>query len=127
MKEVMCFIRSRKINATKRALAENGFPAFTCRKCSGRGKTSVHPDVLDAVLTAGELPANSLGESLTEAKRLIAKRFMTVIVHDEDVEKAVKTIIDANQTGNSGDGKIFVIPIFEAYTISDGETTVDAF
>ncbi|MDR3310926.1 MAG: P-II family nitrogen regulator, partial [Oscillospiraceae bacterium] len=30
MKEIMCFIRVNKVTATKNALAESGFPAFTC-------------------------------------------------------------------------------------------------
>lgn len=121
MKEVMCFIRANKVNDTKNALADNGFPAFTCRKCLGRGKKSVDPDLLNTILAAGELPLSPIGENLTEATRLIAKRFFTLIVDDDDVDKAVKTIIDANQTGNPGDGRVFVLPMLESYTVRRGE------
>lgn len=127
MREIMCFIRVNKVNDTKRALAENGFPAFTCRKCLGRGKKSIDPDLLNTVLAAGELPLSPVGENLTEATRLIAKRFFTLIVEDNEVEKAVKVVIEANQTGNPGDGKIFVLPILEAYTVRNGESTVEAY
>ena len=41
MKEVMCVIRLNKIGKTKKALAEAGFPSFTCRKVLGRGKKSI--------------------------------------------------------------------------------------
>ncbi|MDR2606289.1 MAG: P-II family nitrogen regulator, partial [Oscillospiraceae bacterium] len=41
--------------------------------------------------------------------------------------KAVEIIIQANQTGNPGDGKVFVLPIYEAITIRTGESTTDAF
>jgi nitrogen regulatory protein PII 2 len=127
MREVMCFIRPKKIGDTKRALAENGIPAFTCGRCTGRGKKTIDPELLSTVLEVGELPLNVVGENLTEATRLVAKRFFTFIVEDENVEKAVQTVIDANQTGNPGDGKIFVLPILGAYTVSSGEPTIEAY
>jgi nitrogen regulatory protein PII 2 len=127
MKEVMCFIRANKVNDTKKALANHGFPAFTCRKCLGRGKKSVDPDLLNTVLAAGELPLSPIGENLTEATRLIAKRFFTLIVDDKDVDKAVETIVEANQTGNPGDGRIFILPIVESYAVRSGELVMEAF
>ncbi|MCL2260781.1 MAG: P-II family nitrogen regulator [Fibromonadales bacterium] len=120
MREIMCFIRTNKVNDTKKALSENGFPAFTCRKCLGRGKKSIDPELLKTVLATGELPLSPIGENLTEATRLIAKRFFTLIVDDQDVDKAVKAIIGANQTGNPGDGRIFILPILETYGIRTG-------
>jgi len=127
MKEVMCFIRANKVNDTKKALADHGFPAFTCRQCLGRGKKSVDPELLNTVLATGELPLNPIGENLTEATRLISKRFFTVVVDDKDVDKVVETIIGANQTGNPGDGRIFILPILEAYTVRTGQPAVEAF
>jgi len=127
MKEVMSFIRANKVNDTKRALADGGFPAFTCRKCLGRGKKFVTSDILQSVLSEGDLPRDAVGESLTEGTRLIAKRFFTLIVQDDEVEKAVNIIIEANQTGNPGDGRIFVLPIESAITIRTGEQTSEAY
>jgi nitrogen regulatory protein PII 2 len=121
MREIMCFIRVNKVNDTKRALAEHGFPAFTCCRCLGRGKKSIDPDVLNTVLATGELPLSPVGENLTEATRLIAKRFFTLIVDDKDVDKAVQAIIAVNQTGNPGDGKIFILPIEETFSVRTGE------
>jgi len=121
MREIMCFIRVNKVNDTKRTLAEHGFPAFTCCRCLGRGKKSIDPELLNTVLAAGELPLSPLGENLTEATRLIAKRFFTLIVDDKDVEKAVQAIIEVNQTGNPGDGKIFILPIEETFSVRTGE------
>jgi len=121
MREIMCFIRVNKVNDTKKALAEHGFPAFTCCRCLGRGKKSIDPDVLNTVLATGELPLSPVGENLTEATRLIAKRFFTLIVDDKDVDKAVQAIIAVNQTGNPGDGKIFILPIEETFSVRTGE------
>jgi len=125
MREIMCFIRTNKVNDTKKALAEHGFPAFTCRKCLGRGKKSIDPDVLNTVLAIGELPLSPVGENLTEATRLIAKRFFTLIVDDDDVDKAVQAIIEVNQTGNPGDGKIFILPIPETWSVRTGESSAE--
>jgi len=120
MREIMCFIRTNKVNDTKRALAENGFPAFTCCRCLGRGKKNIGSTLLKTIIATGELPLSETGESLTEATRLIAKRFFTLIIDDKDVDKAVQTIIKANQTGNPGDGRIFVLPILETHSVRTG-------
>jgi nitrogen regulatory protein PII 2 len=93
----------------------------------GRGKKSIDPELLNAVLAAGELPLTPMGENIMEATRLIAKRFFTFIVEDGDVEKAVETVISVNQTGNPGDGKIFILPILGSYTVSSGESTLEAY
>mgnify|MGYP000930730806 CR=1 FL=1 len=127
MKEVMAFIRLNKVNQTKTALAENGFPAFTCRKVLGRGKKSVDFSLVENILQEGVLPLSPLGEHLTESTRLIPKRVFTLIVEDSEVEKAVETIIGANKTGNKGDGKIFVLPVMENYQIRTGESVGDAY
>ena len=127
MKEVMVFIRVNMVNPTKEALAKAGYPSFTCRKCLGRGKKGIDPMVLQTILETGEIPPTPVGEHMTESQRLIAKRFFTLIVEDDMVDDVVKTIIETNQTGNPGDGKIFVLPIYEAYTVRTGESTIEAY
>lgn len=123
----MAFIRVNKVNATKNALAEQGFPAFTCRPVLGRGKVGIDSAFLNTVLAQGELPADAMGEHFTEAGRLIAKRFFTLVVNDADVKKVVDIIIEVNKTGNKGDGKIFILPINDAYQVRNGERADDAY
>jgi nitrogen regulatory protein PII 2 len=127
MKEVLAIIRINMVNATKTALANAGYPAFSCRKCLGRGKKSVDMNVVETLLETGETPVNAVGEHLTESRRLIAKRLFTIIVDNEQIDEVVKIIIETNQTGNPGDGKIFILPIMEAYTVRTGESTRDAY
>jgi len=122
MKEVMAFIRANKVNDTKRALGDAGFPAFTCRRVLGRGKKMLDPVVLQMVMEHGELPVSSEGEAMTETRRLISKRFFTLVVEDDCVKDAVDTIIRVNQTGNPGDGKIFILDVLETYKVRTGET-----
>ncbi len=124
MKEVMAFIRVGKVNPTKDALVNAGFPAFVCKACMGRGKKPLNPELLKYVLDTGELPVSNVGESVTEGTRLIPKRFFTLIVEDDQVETVVKTLIKVNQTGNPGDGKVFILPIMETYKVRTGETVL---
>ncbi len=127
MKEVMAIIRTKKTNQTKVALADNGFPAFSCRPVLGRGKGMVDSQLLQQVMGTGELPVDSVGETMSEVGRLISKRVFTLIVEDDQVEKAVETIISVNKEGNKGDGKIFVLPITESYRVRNGEKAADGF
>lgn len=127
MKEVMAIVRQNKVNRTKEVLAEAGFPAFTCRKVLGRGKKSVDLNLFYNVLDSGDIPVSPVGENMTESMRLIPKRVFTLIVNDTDVDKVISTIIEANSTGNPGDGKIFVLPLSEAYQVRSGESNADAY
>lgn len=127
MKEIMAIIRMNMVNPTKTALANAGFPAFSCKKCLGRGKKSIDMSLVQSLIETGEPPMGSVGEHMTESHRLIAKRLFTIIVDDEKVDEVVEIIIETNQTGNPGDGKIFILPILEAYTVRTGESTKDAY
>lgn len=127
MKEVMAIVRQNKVNATKEALADAGIPAFTCRKVLGRGKKLIDMTLLRDIVESGEIPMTPTGEYLSETNRLISKRVFTMIVEDQDVDLAVNAIMDINSTGNPGDGRIFVLPIFETYRVRDGEKASDAY
>lgn len=127
MKEVMAIVRQSKVNVTKEALSTAGIPAFTCRKVLGRGKKLIDMTLLRSIVETGEIPSNDMGEYLTETSRLISKRVFTMIVDDAEVDKAVETIMDANSTGNPGDGKIFILPISENYQVRNGEKSTDAY
>lgn len=127
MKEVMAIVRQNKVNVTKEALAEAGFPAFTCRKVLGRGKKLIDMTLLRSIVEAGEVPATAQGEYLSESSRLIPKRVFTVIVDDKDLDQVVNTIMEVNSAGNPGDGKIFVLSIRENYRVRNGEMTTEAY
>jgi len=122
MKEVAAIIRMNKINETKEALSAVGIPSFTARKVLGRGKGHVDFKVLKGAQEGCPEAIALLGQG----PRLIPKRMIVVIVPDEKVGTVVKTIIKANQTGNSGDGKIFVAPILDAIRIRTGESAGEA-
>ena len=107
MKEIMAIIRMNMVNPTKTALANAGFPAFSCRKCLGRGKKSIDAALAETILETGEQPDKPVAEHLTEYSRLIAKRLFTIIVDDEQVDEAVKIIIDTKPNRQSRRRKDF--------------------
>ncbi len=119
MKEVMSMIRVQKINDTKRALNEAGITSFSATgRVLGRGKGLVDYRILKGAEQGYEEAINQLGDG----PRLVPKRLISVVVSDDWVERTVNAIIATNQTGNSGDGKIFVLPVLEATRVRTGET-----
>ena len=126
MKEVMAIIRMNKIGDTKEALSKAGFPSITVRKVYGRGKKKVDFELIEDLIDGQPVAEPTVLESISENHRLIAKRFITMIVEDEDAPKVAEIIIKANQTGNMGDGRIFISNIGEVIRIRTGETGVAA-
>jgi nitrogen regulatory protein PII 2 len=118
MKEVMAVIRMNMISKTKIALADAGISSITARDCLGRGKGLVDLRLLKGAEKGYEEAISQLGQS----QRLIPKRVLFIVVPDKMVKKTVKTIIKVNQTGKSGDGKIFVVPVLDSVRVRTGET-----
>jgi len=87
-----------------KALFEAGFPAITKMAVFGRGKQR---GLKVGNVTYDELP----------------KELLLMAIKDTDKDFVITTIIEAARTdekGAFGDGKIFVTPIVETYTISNG-------
>jgi nitrogen regulatory protein PII 2 len=117
MKEVMAIVRMNKINQTKRALSDAGITSMHAKDCLGRGKGIIEIHLL----SGAEHEYEEKMEQLGNGGRLIPKRMISVIVPDKLVKKVVQTIIAANQTGKSGDGKIFVMPVSDSVRVRTGE------
>jgi nitrogen regulatory protein PII 2 len=117
MKEIMAVIRMNMMNKTKRALVDIGVSSLTAKDVSGRGRGAVDVSVLKGADQGYEEAIAQLGKN----RRLVSKRLLSVIVPEKDVKKVVDTIISTNQTGKTGDGKIFVLPVMDAVRIRTGE------
>ncbi len=117
MKDVMAIVRMNMMNKTKRALTEAGITSLSARDALGRGKGLVDFKILQGAEKGYEEAIAQLGQS----QRLVPKRVLLMVLPDKLVPKAVKTIITVNQTGKSGDGKIFVMPALDAVRIRTGE------
>lgn len=106
MKEIVAIIRPSKLDEVKDALEAIGCPGVTVTEVKGRGR--------------------QLG--ITESYRgsdyridMLPKTRLEIIVEDKDTEKVVKAIVDTAQTGDIGDGKIFISPVEEVVRIRTGE------
>jgi len=125
MKEIMTIIRRHEVPKTKKAFEDAGFPALTIQSVEGRGKqggiggwaAEVDPEL-----------NNVMSKELADETKFnwIPKRMLRIVVQDDQVEKVVKVIIQANQTGHVGDGKIFVCPLKEVLRVRTGETGKEA-
>ncbi len=119
MKEVMAIIRMNMMNKTKQALADAGISSFTATgRVVGRGKGMVDFKILKGAENGHEEAISQLDRG----PRLIPKRLLIVVVPDHLVQTVVQTLIQVNQTGQPGDGKIFVLPTSEAYRVRTGES-----
>ena len=118
MKEVIAVVRINMMNQTKQALTDCGVDAFFAHEAHGRGKGFVNPQILEGVEQGYEEAATLLGEK----GKLYPKRMMTAVVDDSMVACVVETIVNTNQTGMPGDGKVFVLPLSDAIRVRTGET-----
>lgn len=109
MKEVIAIIRPSRAKLTKQKLAEKGFVAYTEERVSGRGKQKG--------LQYG-------GDSGTDGKggiSFLPKRMLTLFVGASDLESVLGVLIDANKTGEVGDGKIFIAPVADVVRVRTDE------
>lgn len=122
MKEIIAMVRTNMMNKTKEALLDIGVPAFFANQVLGRGKGLHAPQPQAA---NGEEPLEAsvrTTEATLETGRLFSKRMLTVVVPDDVVDKVIATIISINQTGNPGDGKIFVLPMGNSVRVRTAES-----
>jgi len=117
MKEVIAVVRINMMNQTKQAITQAGVAAFFAHECQGRGLGFVNPKILEGVGKGYEEAASVLGEK----GKLYPKRMVTAVVEDDQVQELVQAIINANQTGKPGDGKVFVLPVGDAVRVRTAE------
>ncbi|WP_394525309.1 P-II family nitrogen regulator [Lacrimispora sp. JR3] len=101
---VRAIIRPEKADYVMKEAAEAGFQAVTKMDVYGRGKQKG--------ITVGEIHYDE-----------IPKEMLLFFCNDEDKDDLVRVILRTARTGdgNYGDGRIFISPMEEAYTISTGK------
>ena len=58
---------------------------------------------------------------ITYSTSEIQRRYLSIVVNDDFVEKTVNAIIESAATDQVGDVKIFILPVEEAFRIRTGE------
>lgn len=101
---IRSIIRPEKADAVLAALMDAGFPAVTKYSVAGRGKQR---GIKIGEVTYDELP----------------KVMLMSVVSEADKDFVIQTVMDTARSkskGAFGDGKIFISPVEESYTISSG-------
>ena len=111
MKEVIAIIRADKWQPTREVLDALGVVEVASFRVLGRGVQRGLRYLRRA--TQGRVGP---GTTIEVSIQFLPKRMLSWLVPDEKVDQLVTALIRVNQTGNVGDGKVFVCPadsIFE--------------
>jgi nitrogen regulatory protein PII 1 len=98
MKMVRAIVRPEKVENVVDSLDEAGFAALTKMEVIGRGKQK---GIQLENIYYDEIP----------------KTMLIVVAEDEQTKKIVEIITESSFTGNFGDGKIFISPVDDPYTV----------
>lgn len=111
MKKIEAIIRHFKLEEVKDALGEQGVAGMTITEVRGFGRQKGHTEMYRG--TEYEVD-------------FVPKIKLEVVVPDDTARNVLDTIIRAAQTGQVGDGKVFVSDLSEAVRIRTGESGNDA-
>ena len=110
MKKIEAIIRKSKFEEVRDALHEIEVYFFTYWDVTG----------------VGNAKKGRVYRGVTYNTTDIQRRMLSIIVSDHFVEKTVKVLLETAYTGEVGDGKVFVIPVEEAYRIRTNEKGTDS-
>jgi len=111
MNKIEAIIRHYKLEEVKNALSTAGIQGMTVSEVRGFGRQRGHKETYrGAEYTVDFLP----------------KVKLEIVADEGDTKNAVETIQNVAQTGQIGDGKIFVTKLDEVIRIRTGETGAEA-
>lgn len=105
MKKIEAIIRKTKFEDVKEALLAADIEWFSYYDVRGEGK------MRQARIYRGVMYDTSC----------IERVLLNIVVRDKNVEKTVSVVQKSAQTGEIGDGRIFVVPVENAVRIRTGE------
>ncbi len=111
MKLVMAIIKPAKLEAVREALVDAGITGLTSSEVSGFGRQKGHTEIY---------------RGAEYAISFVPKTKVEVAVTDAQVDTAIEAIKTAANSGNIGDGKIFVLELGAAVRIRTGESGDEA-
>ncbi|MEM6847446.1 MAG: P-II family nitrogen regulator [Pseudomonadota bacterium] len=111
MKIVMAIIKPFKLDEVRDALSELGVSGLTVSEVKGYGRQKGHTEVY---------------RGTEYAVSFLPKLKIELAVGDDVVPRVVETIQQAAQTGQIGDGKIFVYSIDSVVRVRTGEIDAEA-
>lgn len=111
MKKIEAIIKPFKLDEVKEALSGLGVKGLTVTEVKGFGRQRGHKETY----RGAEYQVD-----------FVPKIKLEVVLEASMAAEAVKTIQERAKTGQIGDGKIFMLPVEEAFRIRTGETGKDA-
>ena len=105
MKKIEAIIRKTKFEEVKEALLEADIEWFSYYDVRGVGKAR----------------QGRIYRGVVYDTSYIERILISIVVRDKNVEKTIQAVISAAQTGEIGDGRIFVIPVEDSIRIRTGE------
>jgi len=137
MKQIIAIIRDERVEDTKLALGVIGIQGVTFMHCTGRGQKKgnvsnrelfglkMHrassPDCEELPVTSSITRELSDTPDTEFSFGFLPKRMLILVVSDEEVDRIVQAIVNANRTGRPGDGRIIICPMIGAIRIRTGE------
>jgi nitrogen regulatory protein P-II 1 len=106
MKQIEAIIRKSKFDEVKEALHRIEVNFFTYWDVTGVGNEK----------------QGHVYRGISYSTSDIQRRYLSIVVSDDFMQKTVDTLLDVASTGNVGDGKIFVSEVIEAYRIRTKES-----
>jgi len=106
MRKVEAIIRPEKLNQLRDIMDKKGFPGMTVSEVRGRGRQKG----IALQWRAGDYRVEFLPKIKVE-----------VVVEDEDAEELIGLICETVQTGEAGDGKIFIYPVEDVVRVRTKE------
>ena len=111
MKKIEAIIREERLNDVKKALEEKSYWGMTVSQVSGRGKQKG----ISLQWRAGEYRVD-----------LLPKIKIELVVLEEDVPAVLDAIVSNARTDETGDGKIFVLPVESVVRVRTGDRNENA-
>jgi len=111
MKMVVAYIKPERLNAVKQELYKHDIFKMSITNALGCGQQKGYHESYRGV---------------DEEVNLLKKIRIEIAVNRDFVQATIDAIIDGAQTGNIGDGKIFVTNLEECVRIRTGEVGEDA-
>ena len=106
MKKIEAYIRHEAFEPIRTELLNLGFPSLSISEVKGSGRQK-------------GITERYRGAELTNYLR--PKLKVDCVVATNDVERVVEVFLRHARTGSVGDGKVFVMPVEQAYRIRTGE------
>jgi len=106
MKKIEAIVRHFKLEEVKKALTDHGIHGMTVSEVRGFGRQKGHTEMYRGTEYSVDF---------------VPKIKLEIVVADKDAQPVIDTIIRAAQTGQVGDGKIFVSDLGNAIRIRTGE------